>query len=194
MLDELRRGLDLEHQDAAAAMKVYRAVLAEAQRLGIESAYLRWVLATAHDDMGALEMAWEEIETSVATDPLSLPARRSFEIIADRVRAALSAPGREASDPSTPRLYGMLVRAGEADMGAHVAMARYQLAAGRAAEARELAAAVTTLYPAAREAWTLLAEVARAQGDEVTAAGAELEAASTGALEPMFGVLGQARA
>lgn len=194
MLDEIRRGLELEREDRAAAMKVYRAVLAEAQRLGIESAYLRWVVATTHDDMGALEMAWEELEKSMAADPLSLPARRSFEIIANRVRAALSAPGREVGDPSTPRLYGLLVRAGEADLGAHVAMARYQLAVGRAAEARDLARAVTRLFPAAREGWVLLAAVARAQGDELTAAGAELQAASIGAPEPIFGVLGQARA
>jgi hypothetical protein len=53
---------------------------------------------------------------------------------------------------------------------------------------------VTKLYPASREAWKLLADVARAQGDEVTAASAALEAASTGALEPMFGVFGQAKA
>lgn len=37
-------------------------------------------------------------------------------------------------------------------------------------------------------------EVARAQGDELTASSAELEAASAGVLAPMFGVLGQARA
>jgi tetratricopeptide (TPR) repeat protein len=194
MLDELRRGLELDREDKAAAMKVYRAVLAEAKRLGFESAYLSWVIAVTHDEMGALEMAWEEIEKSVAADPLSLPARRSFEIIADRVRAALRAPDREVGDPSTPRLYGMLVRAGEADMGAHVAMARHELAAGRSAEARGLAGAVVKLYPASREAWKLLADVARAQGDEVTAASAELEAASVGALEPMFGVFGQAKA
>ncbi|MFT3912667.1 MAG: tetratricopeptide repeat protein [Anaeromyxobacteraceae bacterium] len=194
MLDELARGLELDRSDKAAAMQVYRSVLVEAERLGVDSAYLRWVVAVTHDELGALEMAWEELEKSIAADPLSLPARRSFEIIADRVRAALRAPERAVDDPSTPRLYALLIRAGEADLGAHVAMARFELAAGRAAEARGLADAVVRLFPASREAWSLLADVARAQGDAVTAASAGLEAASAGALEPMFGVFGQAKA
>ncbi len=116
MLDEIRRGLDLDRSDKAAAMQVFRSVLVEAERLGVDSAYLRWVVAVTHDELGALEMAWEELEKSIAADPLSLPARRSFEIIADRVRAALRAPGRAVDDPSTPRLYAMLIRAGEADL------------------------------------------------------------------------------
>lgn len=194
MLDEIRRGLDLDRSDKAAAMQVFRSVLVEAERLGIDSAYLRWVVAVTHDELGALEMAWEEMEKSIAADPLSLPARRSFEIIADRVRAALRAPDRAVDDASTPRLYAMLIRAGEADLGAHVAMARFELATGRVAEARALADAVVRLFPASREAWSLLADVARAQGDAVTAASAGLEAASAGALEPMFGVFGQAKA
>ncbi|MFO0585450.1 MAG: tetratricopeptide repeat protein [Anaeromyxobacter sp.] len=194
MLDEIARGLELDRSDKAAAMQVFRSVLVEAERLGVDSAYLRWVVAVTHDELGALEMAWEEMEKSIAADPLSLPARRSFEIIADRVRAALRAPGRAVDDASTPRLYAMLIRAGEADLGAHVAMARFELATGRVAEARGLADAVVRLFPASREAWSLLADVARAQGDAVTAASAGLEAASAGALEPMFGVFGQAKA
>jgi hypothetical protein len=40
------------------------------------------------------------------------------------------------------------------------------------------------LFPASREAWRLLAEAARALGDDLTATAAE----------PLFGVFGQARA
>lgn len=194
MLDELRRGNDLYREDRAAALEVYRAVAAEATRLGLDSAYLCWVIAIALDEMGELEMAWKQIEKAMAADPLALPVRHSFEVIAGRVRAALAAPGRDAADASTPRLYDLLVQAGEADLGAHLAMARYELATGRVADARERAVAVTKLYPASREAWKLLADVARAQGDEVTAASAELEATTAAMLEPPFGVLGQARA
>jgi len=152
------------------------------------------VIAIALDEMGELEMAWKELEKAMRADPLALPLRHSFEIVANRVRAALVAPDRAAGDPSTPRLYGLLVQAGEADLGAHIAMARYELASGQPAGARERAVAVTKLFPASKEAWKLLAEVARAQGDDLTAAGAELEAASTAALEPLFGVFGQAKA
>lgn len=194
MLDEIRRGIDLEREDRSAALDVYRAVQAEADRLGVESAYLRWLVAMLLDEKGELEMAWKEFEKALAADPLALPVRRSFEVVAGRVRAALVAPGRDPADEATPRLYGLLVRAGEADLGAHLAMARWELATGRVAEARERTQAAVKLYPASREAWALLAQVARAQGDELAAAGADLEAASARVQEPLFGVLGQAKA
>jgi len=194
LLDELRRGLELDRTDKAASLKVFQAVAAEARRLGLDSAYARWLVAVTHDERGELEMAWEEIEASLAADPLSLPARHSFELIAGRVRASLAAPEREAADPSTPRLYALLQRANEADLGSHLAMGRWQLATGRAAEARELGRAVVKLYPASREAWALLAAAARALGDDLTATAAEAEAAGAAAAEPLFGVFGQARA
>ncbi len=194
LLDRIREALEVDRTDQARAVELLRGVAAEAERLGLESAYLRWVTGVTQDERGELEMAWEELEKAVAADPLSLPVRHSFEVIARRVREALAAPGRAADDPSTPRLYALLSASNEADLGAHLAMVRWQVATGRAAEARDLARAATTLHPASREAWQALAAAARALGDDLTAAAAELEAAEVAAAEPLFGVLGQARA
>ena len=52
---------------------------------------------------------------------------------------------------------------------------------------------MTRLFPA-REAWLLLARVARAQGDLDVAVKAETEAATAVARDPLFGVVGQAKA
>jgi hypothetical protein len=60
--------------------------------------------------------------------------------------------------------------------------------------ARVLAEAVTTLFPAAREAWEALARVARAQGDLARATAAEAEAGLVGMQPPLFGVEGKAMA
>ena len=85
--------------------------------------------------------------------------------MAARLRAALADPARAADDADIPRLYTLLVEAGEADLEAHLAMVRFAVATGQLERARSLAEAVTTLFPAAREAWEALARVARAQGD-----------------------------
>jgi predicted Zn-dependent protease len=86
------------------------------------------------------------------------------------------------------------VEAGEADLEAHLAMVRFAVATAQLERARALAEAVTTLFPAAREAWEALARVARAQGDRVRAAVADAEAAVAGTQPPLFGVIGKATA
>ena len=192
LLGKLRRAL--EEREAEAAEKLFREVIAEAQRLGLASAYAHFVLAGALDRSGKLEMAFEELKKAVEADPLALPVRHAFESVAARLRAALADPARAADDPDVPRLYKLLVEAGQADLEAHLAMVRFAVATAQLDLARSLADAVTTLFPAAREAWEALARVARAQGDVAAAAKADAELAGAEVPVPLFGVTGKAEA
>ena len=193
LLAKLRRALE-ERGDAEAAEQLFREVTAEAQRLGFASAYVHFVLAGALDRSGKLEMAFDELKKAVRADPLALPVRHAFQDVAARLRAALADPARAADDADIPRLYALLVEAGEADLEAHLAMVRFAVATAQLERARALSEAVTTLFPAAREAWEALARVARAQGDGARAAVADAEAAVMGAHPPLFGVTGKATA
>jgi tetratricopeptide (TPR) repeat protein len=193
LLAKLKRALD-ERGDAEAAEKLFREVVAEAQRLGVASAYVHYVLAGALDRLGKLEMAFDELKKAVTADPLALPVRHSFEDVAARLRAALADPARAPEDADIPRLYGLLVEAGKADLESHLAMVRFAVATVQLERARVLAEAVTTLFPAAREAWEALARVARAQGDLARATAAEAEAGLVGMQPPLFGVEGKAMA
>jgi len=191
LLGKIRRALD-DRGAAEVAEALFREVVAEAQRLGIVSAYLHYVLAGALDRMGKLDMAFDELKKAVEADPLALPVRNAYQDVAARLRAALADPARAAEDAEIPRLYTLLVEAGEADLGAHLAMVRFALANAQLERARTLAEAVTTVFPAAREAWEMLARVARAQGDGATAAKADAEAAGVQIPIPLFGVTGKA--
>jgi len=193
LLANLKRALD-DRGDAEAAEKLFREVMAEAQKLGIVSAYVHYVLAGLLDRTGRLEMAFDELKKAVRADPLALPVRHAFQDVAARLRAALADPGRAADDADVPRLYTLLVEAGEADLEAHLAMVRFALATAQLERARALAEAVTTVFPAARDAWEALARVARAQGDRARAAVADAEAAVMDARPPLFGVTGKATA
>lgn len=193
LLGKLRRALD-ERGSAEVAEKLFREVIAEAQRLGATSAYVHYVLAGALDRMGKLEMAFDELKKAVQADPLALPVRSAFQDVAARLRAALADPARAADDADIPRLYTLLVEAGEADLEAHLTMVRFAVATAQLDRARALAEAVTVLFPAAREAWEALARVARAQGDAAVASKAEAEAAVAGVRAPLFGVTGKAEA
>jgi len=194
LLDAIRRALETERTKPEAAVLSLRGVLSEALRQGVESAYLRYVLAQALDHHGELEMAFDEIKKAMKLDPLALPIRHAFQELAGRIRASLTHPNRAADDPEVPRLYTLLLEAGEADLPAHLTMVRFELATGRLAEARARVEAVTRLFPAHREAWALLAQVARAQGETDVAAKADTEAATAVARDPLFGVMGQAKA
>jgi len=193
LLAKLRRALD-ERGDAGAAEKLFREVVTEAQRLGVVSAYVHYMLAGVLDRLGKLEMAFDELKKAVMADPLALPVRHAFDDVAARLRAALADPARAPEDADTPRLYGLLVEAGEADLESHLAMVRFAMATAQLERARVLTEAVTTLFPAAREAWEALARVARAQGDLARAATAEAELALVGIQPPLFGVEGKAMA
>jgi len=193
LLAKLKRALD-DRGDAEAAEKVFREVMAEAQKLGLVSAYVHYVLSGLLDRMGKLEMAFDEIKKAARADPLALPVRYAFLDVAARLRAALADPARAADDADVPRLYTLLVEAGEADLEAHLVMVRFAVATAQLERARALAEAVTTLFPAAREAWEALGRVARAQGDVARAAAADAEAAVMGTQPPLFGVTGKATA
>jgi hypothetical protein len=195
LLDEMRRAYALvEERRAAEAVEVYQEVVAEARKAGLDSAHLHWAYAVACDYSGDLEMAFEQMSLAIAKDPLAPPFRHSFELITGRIRAALADAERAADDPSTPRLYALLQRADEADVGAHLAMARYHLATGEPERARALADAVTLLHTRSREAWELKATLAAANGDTATAEQARLEAAALGEPEPAFAIPGPAMA
>ena len=60
LLDGAKRGFELlDERNPAEALKVFREVLAEARKAGIESANLLWGVAVASDYTGELEMAFE---------------------------------------------------------------------------------------------------------------------------------------
>ena len=194
MLQDMRRAYDLtQERKPEEALELYRALLGEAQGLTLESAHLLWALAVAADYSGELEMAFDYIVRAIEKDPLAPPFRNSFELIARRLRAALAAPERARDDASTPRLYELLARAGEADVASHLAMARHLAATGAPEKATELARAVVLLYPAAREAWLCAAELARAQGDAEAATRYGAEAALLDGEPVPFAVPGVAR-
>jgi tetratricopeptide (TPR) repeat protein len=195
LANELRRAYDAgQAGNFDEAVDLARAVVEKAKGLGVSSAFALWQVAVAADNGGKLEMAFDYITRALQLDPLDNTYRGSFEIIAKRLRAALASPERAADDPSTPRLYELLVRAGEADVGAHSAMTRFWLAKGETAKAAQIADAVTLLNPTDREAWLCRAEVARAAGDLATAEECLAEAAAVEGEPVLFAIPGVAAA
>ena len=195
LVDRMRHAYDLaQERKYDEAIEQYRQLLAFAKGHRIDSPYLLWCMAIAFDNNGDLEMAFQHISEAMKKDPLAMPVRHSFDIIANRLRAALADDEREANDASTPRLYELLARAGEADVHAHLAMVRYQLATGKVDDAAVLVDAVTRLWPASEDAWAAKAAVARAAGDEEAATKAEIEAAALRTADVAYAVPGTAQA
>lgn len=166
-----------EEGNAAEGLELVKEVCAELARGGRASSYALWHVALIASRLEELEMAYEYVTKALEVDPVAAPLRKSFTAITGRLREALGDEAREAGDPSTPRLYELLVRAGEADLGCHLAMVRWCSATGDHARARALAGAMTTLHPLDRGAWLGAAEAARAAGDHDAAARATAEAA-----------------
>lgn len=189
LVDDAHRAQQLlDQSEHAEARDLFVAVRARARKLGIDSAYLAWGAAIATDLAGDTEMAFTHVQESVVLDPMNPAAQHSFDIIAWKLRNALAEPTRAADDPSTPRLYRLLLEAGEADVGSHVAMARHHHHAGRHAEAAALLDAVTRLSPVSRDAWLLRAVVARALGDERLAAECDAQVAGLAAQAVPFAI------
>jgi hypothetical protein len=70
-------------------------------------------------------------------------------------------------------------------------MIRYSVATGQIARAFSMAEAVVALYPAETQAWSMLAEVARAAGVDARAAEVELQLCAFGLVSgfrPLTGV------
>lgn len=164
-----------DYEDANAALLKLRGELA---RQGLRSAHVAWSLAVACDGQGDFEQALEYIREALELDPLALPYQRSYDVIIERIRKLLGDEARSPADPTTPRIYELLMRAGEGDAACHLAMARWHFHAGDHAAAMKLLEALTTLNPASRPAWLCRAQVARAMGDEATAARADIEASA----------------
>jgi hypothetical protein len=102
LLGELRRAQDLvQERRPDEAVSVYREIVGEARKVGLDSAHLHWAFAAACDYSGELEMAFEQITLAIGKDPLAPPFRHSFEVITGRIQAALADPERAADDPST---------------------------------------------------------------------------------------------
>jgi hypothetical protein len=161
---------------------------ARARKLGVDSSYLAWGLAVANDFLGELEMGFAAITEAVTHDPMNVAVHRSFDLIANRLRAALADPSRALDEASTPRLYALLQGAGEADVPSHLAMARHLAHTGKQADAMRILDAVTLLSPVSKDAWEAKAALARATGGAELAARCEAEAAAVAAARVPFGV------
>src|SRR5512137_1061047 len=128
---EMRRAYDLAGDgNLAEAFRIYQGVEERLRALGHDSGFLLWHMAIANDNLGEMEKAFHYIGKALETDPLSQPFRNSFDIIVGHIRAALAAETRPVDDPSTPRLYDLLVSSGEADVPSHATMARWLVAKG----------------------------------------------------------------
>jgi tetratricopeptide (TPR) repeat protein len=183
-----RAGRLLDDREWAAAREAFTALRARTAKLGLRSSYLAWGLAVALDNLGEIEMAFEAASEGVKVDPMNPACQHSFDVIANRLRAALADPERTPEDESTPRLYALLQDAGEADVPSHLAMASHLAHAGKKAEAMALLDAVTLLSPISRDAWLHKASLARALGDATLAATCEAQAAAIAASDAPFGI------
>ncbi len=177
----------LDKGDWAGGLKAFQEVAERARALGIDTSWASWGLAICHDNLGDHGMAFESMRESLRIDPLNLGKQATYDQIVQHMRAALASPDRAEDDPTTPALYEQLARAGEADVGAHLAMARHLIAAGDADQAFDLLHAVNLLYPGHRQAWERKAAAARLTGHEELAVQAEIEAAGCATAGEPFG-------
>lgn len=141
----------------------------KAVALGIESAHVEARLAQALLGLEQVEDAFAAVSRAVVLDPVQPSVGSLFMRVANACRDALEQASHDADSDVPQRVYAALSDAGETDARCHVALARHQLATGRVGEARALLDAVTLLEPARADAWALLAEVARAEGDASSA-------------------------
>jgi tetratricopeptide (TPR) repeat protein len=189
LTDDAQRAQQLlDRGEHAEGRALFASVRARARKLGLDSAYLAWGAAVCADLMNEPEEAYRMIQESVALDPFNPAGQHSFNTIAWRLRNALADPARAPGDPSTARLYRLLLETGEADVPCHVAMARHLAHAGDPAEALALLDAVTRLAPVSRDAWAAKAAVARAAGNEPLAAECDAQAAALAATPVPFGI------
>lgn len=170
-ISEARGHLDREAW--TEARDGYLAVQEKAQALGIESAYLLWALSLAQEKLGDAEESFRLVCAAVVLDPMHSTLSGRFSEAAEALRRRLEFASKRPERQHPARLYQALLRAGEADAGSHVAMARAHLAQGELEEARKLLESTTLLDPTRGEAWKLLAEVARRRGDAAAAEQAE---------------------
>lgn len=126
-------------------------------------------------------MGFELVQEAVERDPLAPGLQVAFEHVANGLRASLARA--QLGDPSVPRMYDLLQAQGESDLGSHLAMVRWLVAARHLEQAEALAGALVLTTPASREAWVARADVAAARGraDEAALFRAEALLRGTGA-------------
>jgi hypothetical protein len=175
ILQKMKTAQDLRYQDAELAEVFARSALEDAQALGCVTAALHFLLADILDDQGKDLQGFTEVTEALRLDPFHPGARDLAATIARRLRLALRSALRSADDPAIPRMYTVLSRGGETTLGCHLTMIRYALVTGEIDRATSLAEAVVALYPGEERAWTALAEVSRAAGNEARASEAEFQ-------------------
>lgn len=166
----------LEKGELAEGRQILEEARALALRDGLGHGVISWRLAVVCDWMGDLEEAMGHVNEALQQEPLAPAHHRSFDIISNRIRRALTDPDRDPADPSTPRLYTLLVQHDEANTESHLAMARWHLQREEAQAAYTLLSALTVLAPTFGPGWAALAEAARQLGREDEASAHELEA------------------
>jgi hypothetical protein len=122
------------------ALALAQSVAADAAAMGIDSAYLSWVLGVVNDREGELEEALRNCLKSMELDPLDPGTDRSLKIIEDRACATLL-----RSTPWNPRgwvLYNLLVEHGLAS-DAVQALAKRVSFQGDTVETTQFASVIT---------------------------------------------------
>jgi len=187
--DDLSEARDcLDREEWAPAREKYLVAQAKAQSLGIESPYLLWALSLAQERLGEVEESFRLVSAAIVADPMHPTLTNRFSEAAAALRQRLEFASRHPAGKHLARIYQALLRSGEADAGSHVAMARAELAQGDVEAARKLLESTTLLEPSRIEAWRLMAEVARKQGDVAAAAEADSHVAELEGREAPYGV------
>lgn len=176
-----------EEQRHGEALKLIDDIQAQAVGNDVQSAYLHWLKAvlldTAPPPLTQHDQAWVEIQAAILLDPLSAPFRNSRRAILHNLKALMADPQRTAD---VPRVWGLLVEAGDADDGVHLALARHHIGAGALEDALNVLTALTTLSPTNSEAWQLRIEVAAKLAGPEGLTVARAEAAAAGAANTPF--------
>lgn len=193
LLYDLERAEEKMNEDMPGARAALEAVRGRATALKVRSAYLAWKLAVAYDSLEEPEMAVKFAEEALELDPLALPFRGSFGVIARRIRSTMLADDVNVVEQWVANFYRLLVGMGEADPRCHLVMARHEALNGRLPQSRKLLEALTLLAPTFAEGWAELSLVARQMGDVAAAENAALEAAAAGSASTPFVVPGIAK-
>lgn len=172
----------MEAQDLEGAARLAEDIEMRAAEAGIQSAALSWIRAIVDDNRGRHEQALDAIDVAVQLDPLALAFRNSRAIIVKNLRASVAT----SNASNVPRLWRVLVEAGEADDNVHIALARHHLGTGHNQEALAVLTAVTTLNPSNSEAWHLRIQTAEKLGLPVVFGIARAEAAVAGVRAQAF--------
>lgn len=158
-----------------------------------KSGHVAWWQAIVADYSERFEEAMNHIEHALQVDPICVQYHRSFDVIVDRIRKSLASEARKPDDPSTPRLYRLLLGSAAADTESHLAMARHHAHQGETASALRLLDAVTTLEPTCKAAWQLVLDIAKGAGDAPRAEAAAMQLQSLDEAPALFSIPGTAQ-